>query len=188
MDPLRARTHTHTHTTTTHTHHHHTHTHTHTTTTHTHHHHTHTHTLTTLQLNSAEDYEKRSAIRKAIRNLKGSKSKKQVGSSNYRRAGWQAPKSVSIPNSVTGNIMGLKVNITENTLETPSSKTTTSYLKSNDVPYGNQGRRKSSGTGVTNGISTRSSPRESVSSYSSVTPEPKELAEPEKVSGIYIET
>ena len=145
--------------------------------------HTHTHTHThTLQLNGAEDYEERSAIRKAIRNLKGSKSKKQVGSSNYRRAGWQAPKSVSIPNSVTGNILPVKVNVTDNTLETPPSTATTSYLKSNEMPYRNQGRRKSSGTGVTNGLSTRSSPRESVSSYSSVTPEPKELAEPEKVS------
>ena len=133
-------------------------------------------------MEKAETYEERSGIRKAIRALKGSsKPKKHVGSSNYRRAGWQAPKSVTIPKSVTNNVLPIRVNVTDNKLENPDTKSTISYLKSNEIPYGDQKRRKSSGTVVKTNL-PRESPRESISSYSSVTPEPNELAEPEKVS------
>ena len=139
---------------------------------------THTHT----QLSKAENYDERSAIRKALRNIKGSKTKKHVGSASYRRAGWQAPKSMLIPNSVTGNVLPNKVNVTDNKVESPQSKATISYLKGGkEATYGEQTRKRSSGQGP-RGSSPRSSPRESVSSYTSVTPEPKELAEPEKVS------
>ena len=86
------------------------------------------------QLDKASSYEERSELRRAIRKLKaggGQDSKKKVGSSNYRRAGYQAHITMSIPNSVTGNVLPNKVstsNITK--VEVPQAKATISYLKS----------------------------------------------------------
>ena len=40
-----------------------------------------------------------------------STSRRQTGSSLYRRPGFQAPKSMAIPNSVTGNVLPSKVSM-----------------------------------------------------------------------------
>lgn len=83
------------------------------------------------QLDTATSYDDRSELRRAIRKLKsGGDSKKKVGSSNYRRAGYQAHIKLAIPNSVTGNVLPNKVS-TDNLskVEVPQSKATTSYLK-----------------------------------------------------------
>ncbi len=99
-------------------------------------------------MENATNYDERSALRKAIRKLKnaGIDNKKKFGSANYRRAGYQAPKTMLIPNSVTGNVLPNKVT-TDNLskVEVPKDMATISYLKTN--------KNKSA-----------SSPRESVSS------------------------
>ena len=134
------------------------------------------------QLANAQNYEDRSAIRKALRKLKGKASKKQVGTANYRRAGYQTPKSMIIPNSVTGNVLPDKVNMADiRKVDAPQAKSATSYLKSGtkDTPYGEQRRRSS---GQAGGVESHSSsPRGSVSSHTSITPEPKEMARPAEV-------
>ena len=112
-------------------------------------------------MDNATSYDERAAIRKAIRKLKTS-GRKSVGSANYRRAGYQAPTTVAIPNSVTGNILPNKVNTANiSKIEVPQSKSTLSYLKSPS-----SGRRESfDGSGVR----TRSvtSPQGSVGSHMS---------------------
>jgi len=76
------------------------------------------------------------------------------------------------------------VNVTHNKV-VQGSKVTTSYLTGTmDTPYGGA-RKKSTDQLSGKGTSPRISPRGSVSSYTSVTPEPKDLAEPEKV-GVYV--
>lgn len=116
-----------------------------------------------VQLNDASNYEERSAIRKAIRNMKSGSDRKKVGSANYRRAGYQAPTTVAIPNSVTGNILPNKVctdNISK--VEIPRSNTTISYLKSKAT----SSVRKSDDSDITTVQSrSASSPRGSTSSY-----------------------
>ena len=86
-------------------------------------------------MNNASSYEERSAIRKALRKAKGDAGKaKKTGSSTYRRAGFQAPTKVTIPNSVTGNVLPNKVSMDNPAkLETPQSKATISYLKSKEA-------------------------------------------------------
>ena len=54
-----------------------------------------------------------------------------MGSTNYRRAGYQAHITVSIPNSVTGNVLPNKVSTSNiSKVEVPQTKATISYLKS----------------------------------------------------------
>lgn len=89
--------------------------------------------LLQLQLDNADNYETRSKIRAAIRNLKkksGSGIRRQTGSSQYRRPGFQAPRLVTIPNSVTGNVLPSRV--AEGKSVKPPDKTTPviSYLNS----------------------------------------------------------
>ena len=112
-------------------------------------------------MDKATSYEERSEIRKAIRKLKsGGDSRKKVGSSNYRRAGYQAHITLAIPNSVTGNVLPNKVSTSNiSKVEVPQSKATTSYLKS---PRGGSGSKKSSDAAP-------HSPHESVSSATSET-------------------
>lgn len=147
----------------------------------------------TQQYDNAQSYEERSSIRKALKKLKGGASKKNVGSTGYKRPGYQAPKSMIIPNSVTGNVLPDKVNMTDiRKVDSPQTKSATSYLTSGtkETPYGEQRRRSSGqtgGTGTTTTAksprgSTASSPRGSVSSQTCITPEPKEMAKPAEVS------
>ena len=85
-------------------------------------------------MNKATSYEERSAIRKALRKAKGDTGRaKKTGSSTYRRAGFQAPTKVTIPNSVTGNVPPSKVSMDNPAkLEVPSTTATISYLKQKD--------------------------------------------------------
>jgi len=110
-------------------------------------------------LDNASSYEERSELRRALRKLKsGQDNRKKVGSSNYRRAGYQAQISLAIPNSVTGNVLPNKVqmeNITK--VEVPQTKATISYLKANRSP-------STSGAGTKRGGNKRG---DSVSSYTS---------------------
>lgn len=114
-----------------------------------------------MQLDNASSYDERSSLRKAIRKLKSGDGRKKVGSSNYRRAGYQAPTTMAIPNSVTGNILPNKVS-TENIskVEIPQSTATTSYLKgsrTSSVRKTDSSSKKSE--------TSLASPRGSVSSY-----------------------
>ena len=86
-------------------------------------------------MNNASSYEERLAIRKALRKAKGDSGKaKKTGSATYRRAGFQAPTKVTIPNSVTGNVLPNKVSMDNPAkLETPQTKATISYLKSKEA-------------------------------------------------------
>ena len=80
------------------------------------------------QLETATDYDERSKLRRALRRAKESQgkevgSRKKVGSTVYRRAGFQAPKVMTIPNSVTGNVLPNKVNMENPTTVIPPSTT-----------------------------------------------------------------
>ena len=117
-------------------------------------------------MNKATSYEERSAIRKALRKAKGDGGKvKKTGSSTYRRAGFQAPTKVTIPNSVTGNVLPSKVSMDNPAkLEAPSTTTTISYLKKDSEKASSQVGRRS-----TTPIRSRGSSRTSAGN----TPEPK---------------
>ena len=87
---------------------------------------------TTTQLEEATDYELRSQIRKAIRNKKKATGKdvglgKKTGAATYRRPGFQAPKLLTLPNSVTGNVLPDKVNMDTHTI-TDKGSTVISYM------------------------------------------------------------
>ena len=123
--------------------------------------HSHTH-----QMNNASSYEERSAIRKALRKAKGDAGKgKKTGSAEYRRAGFQAPKKMTIPNSVTGNVLPSKVSMEHlGKMETPQSKSTISYLKSKESDKASSTER-----GSTTPTRSRGSSRTSTGN----TPEPR---------------
>ena len=119
-------------------------------------------------MNNASSYDERSAIRKALRKAKGDAGKvKKTGSATYRRAGFQAPTKVTIPNSVTGNVLPDRVS-TDNLgkLETPQTKATISYLKSKETDK--KARSAARGSSTT---PTRS--RGSSQTSTGNTPEPK---------------
>ena len=132
-----------------------------------------------LQLEEATGYEERSKIRKVLRERKkaqlGDASAKKHGSASYRRPGFQAPKVMTIPNSVTGNVLPDRVRMDKLAMqEKPQSQATISYLDKKTVVAPYKPTRKVSGASVTSGSVT--SPRGSVSSprssVSSITPEP----------------
>lgn len=157
--------------------------------------HKHTHT----QLEDATDYDQRQKIRKAIRLIRKAEgrttTKKRTGTAEYRRMGtFQAPKQITIPNSVTGNVLPDRVVTESNKTEKVGGGKTISYLnaKTTQPPHGyssrtsrdtsspraaakvslgSDGVRRSPLNSV--GQSPRNSPRQSVSSTQSITPEPK---------------
>ena len=126
--------------------------------------------LLSLQLSNASSYDERSAIRKALRKVKGDgRGVKKTGSSVYRRAGFQAPTKVTIPNSVTGNVLPNKISMENpNKVETPQGAATISYLKSKESDkssVSSSGRRSNTPTRsrVSSRTSTGHSPEPRVS-------------------------
>ena len=90
---------------------------------------------------------------------------KKTGSSTYRRAGFQAPTKVTIPNSVTGNVPPSKVSMDNPAkLEVPSTTATISYLKKDSDKAGSSVGRRST---------TPSRSRGSSRTSTGNTPEPK---------------
>lgn len=128
-----------------------------------------------LQLEEATDYDIRSKIRKAIRELKKQTGqdvgRKKVGSASYRRPGFQAPKTMTIPNSVTGNVTPDRVNMETHQFEKGGNVAIGFMgLQTTQPPRGYA--QKSKGTTSSSAKRTTStSSRGSVSS--SITPEPR---------------
>ena len=90
------------------------------------------HTYVYTQLNDATGYDERQKIRKAIRNIKKAEGRtpaKRTGTAEYRRTGtFQPPKQITIPNSVTGNVLPDRVATGSNKTEKGDSGKTISYL------------------------------------------------------------
>ena len=83
------------------------------------------------QLDRADDYDERAKIRSALRTLKkstGHGNRRTTGTSVYRRPGFQAPKSVLIPNSVTGNVLPSTVKDGESVKPPDKNTPTIGYL------------------------------------------------------------
>jgi hypothetical protein len=156
-------------------------------------------------LEDATDYEERQKIRKAIRNIKkaeGRAPSKKTGTAMYRRMGtFQPPKQITIPNSVTGNVLPDRVVTETNKTEKGDGGKTLSYLnaRTTQPPHGYKTRSKekteptytpvipmgrqspsaylkrSPLNSVGSTQSPRGSPRPSVSSTQSITPEPPKV-------------
>ena len=98
------------------------------------------------QLEDATDYESRSKIRAAIRELKKKTGqplgRNRANTSQYRRPGFQAPRTVTIPNSVTGNVYPSVVKDGETTKKPDKNTPTIGYLNSQATP--SKSSRKSS--------------------------------------------
>jgi hypothetical protein len=99
-------------------------------------------------LEDASDYDTRSKIRAAIRQLKKSTGqsvgRRMTGSSQYRRAGFQTASSVAIPNSVTGNVYPSIV--TKDGVVTKPDKNTPTIGYLNTQSTTSPARRPSGGT------------------------------------------
>ena len=165
---------------------------------------------THIQLEDASEYEERQKIRKAIRSIlkaEGRATTKKTGTAEYRRMGtFQAPKQITIPNSVTGNVLPDRMVVGSNKMERVEGGKTISYLnaKTTQPPrgYTPKNTREKSGGPIasakipvgrespssyrrrsplnSSGQSPVTSPRPSVSSTQSITPEPPKVREGER--------
>ena len=103
----------------------------------------HTHTL---QMDDATDYDKRQKIRKAIRDIKKAEGRapaKRTGTAEYRRTGtFQPPKQITIPNSVTGNVLPDRLTTGSNKKEKAEGGKTISYLNATTTQLPTATRRQ----------------------------------------------